>query len=180
VIVYQTQGSVLLHGLVQNDGINYAEMNEIMLFSHSPFILSVMHTYVFPLYCTEVWRMVSSRMLHHVALVRTDVLEELTASFIRVTRIGELGTTLGVTSNQHTLWRTLMKEALSSSKTSVLTRATQRNIPEDTILHSHCHENLKSYREVVFQTKISVWNYVWKAVFTSQVFLFMWQFYSRK
>jgi hypothetical protein len=40
--------------------------------------------------------MVSSGMLHRVALVKTDVSEELSASFIRVTRIGELGTMLKI------------------------------------------------------------------------------------
>jgi hypothetical protein len=41
--------------------------------------------------------MASSVMLCRVALVRADVLEELSVSFIRVTRIGELGTTLAET-----------------------------------------------------------------------------------
>jgi hypothetical protein len=99
---------------------------------------------------------VSSGMLRRIALVRTDVSEEPSASFIRVTRIGELGTTQAATSKGHSLRLrpcvpssqilvTLMKEALGSSETSVLTRATRRNVPEYTILHSHRRENLKSY-----------------------------------
>jgi hypothetical protein len=43
--------------------------------------------------------MASSGMLRRVALVRADVSEELSASIIRVTRIGELRTTLAVTSS---------------------------------------------------------------------------------
>jgi hypothetical protein len=44
-------------------------------------------------------------MMRHVALVKTAVSEELSPSIIRVTRIGELGTTLAVTTNHRTLRR---------------------------------------------------------------------------
>jgi hypothetical protein len=48
--------------------------------------------------------MLSSRMLRRVALVRSDVSEELSASIIGMTRIGDLGT-LAVISNGRTLRR---------------------------------------------------------------------------
>jgi hypothetical protein len=50
-----------------------------------------------------VLRMTSSGMLRRVALVITDVSEDLSASIIRLTRIGGLGTALAVTSNRRTL-----------------------------------------------------------------------------
>jgi hypothetical protein len=90
--------------------------------------------------------MASSGMLRRVALVRTDVSEELSPCFIRMTRIGELGTTLAASSIvPSSPILILMNEGLSSSETSVLTRVTRRNIPEDAILHSHSRGNLKSY-----------------------------------
>jgi hypothetical protein len=49
--------------------------------------------------------MLSPGMLRRVALVRTDVSEEHSASIIRVARISELGTKLAITSNRHTLLR---------------------------------------------------------------------------
>jgi hypothetical protein len=56
--------------------------------------------------------MESSGVLRCVALVRTDVSEGLSASFIRMTRIGELGTALALISN---------RRGISSQRASVAT-----------------------------------------------------------
>jgi hypothetical protein len=79
--------------------------------------------------------MVSSGMLGRMTLIRTNVSEELSALvFLRSVR--RLLVTANVVPSSPILV-TLMKEALSSSETSVLTRPTRRNIPEVTILHEY-------------------------------------------
>jgi hypothetical protein len=70
--------------------------------------------------------MPSSGILRRVALVGIDVSEVRYAYINRVSRFGALGK-LAIPSNRGTL----MMEALLSSETSVLPRATRRNIPED-------------------------------------------------
>jgi hypothetical protein len=107
--------------------------------------------------------MVSSGLLCRVALVRTDVSEEPGASFIRVIRIGELGKhKLQLATDERCVRRllvaacvvpsapifvTLMKEGPGSSESSVLTSATRRNNPEDTIVHSS-RKALSSYKRI--------------------------------
>jgi hypothetical protein len=95
-----------------------------------------------------LWRMASSGMLRRVVLVRTDVSKELSASFIRVTRIGELRTTLA-TANvpSSSILVTLMMEALSSFETSVLTRSKRRNIPEGAIPYKPVTLPVQRWRE---------------------------------
>jgi uncharacterized membrane protein (DUF4010 family) len=70
--------------------------------------------------------MPSSEMLRRVDLVRIDVSDEHITSIITVTRIGEL----------EMLAVILIMDAISSSETSVLTMATRRNIPDDSILQN--------------------------------------------
>jgi hypothetical protein len=76
---------------------------------------------------------------------RTDVSEKRSASIIVFLRtVRQLIVTAEVVPSSPILVNLMMRE-LRSSEASVLTRVTRRNIPEEGVLHSHPHENLKSY-----------------------------------
>jgi hypothetical protein len=78
-------------------------------------------------------------MLRRVALVRTDVSEELSVS-IRVTRIGELGTKLAVTSNRRTLlhgglyWESQKGRGMPSSEMSRRVALVRTDFPKFRLL----------------------------------------------
>jgi hypothetical protein len=129
---------------VQFPGVNPLIHSELKLIPNQIFIWTMHETNVSEL--NFMRRMVSSGLLRRLALIRTDVSEEPGASFIRVTFLRSVRRLLvsACVVPSSPIVVTLMKEGPGSSETSVLTRATRRNNPEDTILHSRRRENLKS------------------------------------
>jgi hypothetical protein len=115
----------------------------------------VSHIFSDNIFNTEECR--SPVMLPCVVLVRTDVSEELMAYYVTVFLRSVLRLlVIAIVVSNSLILVTLMMEKISSSETSVLTRATLRNIPGNGILHSYHSENLKSYMvNIVY--KETVW-----------------------
>jgi hypothetical protein len=105
-------------------------------------------------------------MLRRVALVTTNISQERIASIIRATRIGVfLRSALQLLVTANVVNSTpndviLNMEPIRSTETSVLTRTTRRNIPEDGILHCHRCENLKSCNLVLLPVFVTTFLHI--------------------
>jgi hypothetical protein len=121
-----------------------------------------------------------SGMLCRVPLVRTDVSDELSASIIRVTRIGELGKTLAVTSNRRTLRQ---PHDVTSQKTPFKRfhrfMKLQGSLPYSQELHAFSYpepDESRTYRPI-FRTYCLVWYYIllcWYGAVVTHVYTWGW------
>jgi hypothetical protein len=100
-VIQKTATSKLTHTHSLNNGRIQLPVSVIILHVRSIVMNGKTTTvYVrFGIFIAVNMKNVSSGKLHHVALVRTDTLEECSTFTIRVKRIGKLGTMLAVTSN---------------------------------------------------------------------------------
>jgi hypothetical protein len=100
--------------------------------------------------------MASSGMLLRVALVRTDISEELSSPLIRLVFLRSLLRLLFTASVvlSSPILVTLMKDALRSYETSILTRATWRNIPEDAILYFYMLRLIKKKCDFLYEDDV--------------------------
>jgi hypothetical protein len=109
-------------------------------------------------------------MLRRVTLVRTDVSEEPSVSFIRVTRIVELGTTLAAASN----WRTLRRNTshgVTSQTTPffIVTAVKTSNLTSAHLLRSEYLDSLV-VKQVHSYWRVNIWTvWLWsKCTFTEE------------
>jgi hypothetical protein len=89
--------------MILQAGLRHAKGLDDMDAPHRRIFIHLVGSFI-PLWSQRIhqkWRLLG--MLRRVALLRTDISEELSTSIIRVTRIGELGTTLAVTNNRRSI-----------------------------------------------------------------------------
>jgi hypothetical protein len=88
--------------------------------------------------------------LRRVALVRTEASEERIAYIMRVTRIGEVGTTLAVTSNWSTLRASLQVCPINNSFHVILLLSCLQNVQRNVMWHALGRYPVRIAAAVVF------------------------------